>query len=181
MNFLQKLFGKKQDMKTATTDENHLPPKDLFTTDETPQQPEEFLSKEQPLSKLELLLKRNFEPEGYKDGYEEHDLDTMQIQIESISAEFKRAIRQELESLSRDIQNIEPHLNDRVKELMPDQYLRLRGRFDALQLKKAELQAEMELAMEEQGYCEMAMKKYRLGFMKGYRFWSDENHFSTNL
>jgi hypothetical protein len=105
----------------------------------------------------------------------------MQLQIESISSEFKRAIRQELDLKSKEIQAIEPNLNERVKQLMPDQFLRLQAKFDALQLKKAELEAELELAMNEDGYCEMAMKQYRLGFIKGFRFWSDETHFSTNL
>jgi len=181
MNFFQRLFGNKTQEETSETLENHLPPQDLFATDETPQLPEEGQKLMKPLSNLELLMKRNFEPEGYRDGYEEHDLDTMQLQIDSISAEFKRAIREEIDAVIKSLEKLQPHLNDKVKDLMADQYLRLEAKYDSLQLKKAELEAELELAMAEQGYCEMAMKKYRLGFVKGFRFWSDETHFSANL
>lgn len=180
MNLLQKLFGKESNEESKNILEKNLPPENLFATDETPQQPEDEL-RSRKLSKLELLMKRNFEPEGYKDGYEEHDLDTMNLQINSISAEFKRAIREDIDATMAEIHKIQPSLNEKVKELMPDQHRRLESRFDTLQLKKIELEAEMDLAMQEEGYCEMAMKDYRLGFAKGFRFWSDETHFSTNL
>jgi hypothetical protein len=177
MNFFQRLFSTKSE--TVELDQ-HLPPQDLFMTDETPE-PEEKQSAIISASKLEILMNQNFEPEGYRDGYEEHDLDTMEMQVQSISAQFKNAIRVEVKSVADEMSSVEPHLTERVKELMQDQYFRLQSKYDALRLKKAELEAEMELANEEKGYCELAMKKYRLGFIKGFRFWSDEIHFSNNL
>jgi hypothetical protein len=177
MNIFQRLFGKKEDMQASTLDENHLPPQDLFTTDENPIQPEKDQPTERRLTELDLLLRKDFQPEGLVDGRELHDFTAMETRMQSIASKFRGAIRQEIEVVDKKMAEIEPLLNDKLKEAIPERYVKLNSRFNNLSLKKAELSAELELALKKEGICENAMISYRMGFERGFNLWSDETHF----
>lgn len=175
MNFFQKIFGKKSE--TVEIDQ-HLPPQDLFMTDEIPQPEEEAQTKGKRPTELDLLLKRDFQPEGLVDGRELHDFTAMETKMQSIAAQFRSALRQEIERVDRSMEEIEPHLNDMLKEVIPERYVKLNSRFNKLSLKKAELSAELDLAQKKEGICEGAMISYRIGFERGFNLWSDETHFN---
>lgn len=177
MNFFQRLFGKTQASQTATIEGNHLPSQDLFTTDETPLQPEEAQPMERRLTDLDLLLKRDFQPEGFVDGRELHDFTAMETKMQSIATKFRSALRGEIEKVDKSMEEIEPYLNEKLKEAIPERYVKLNSRFNTLSLKKAELSAELELALRKEGICEGAMISYRMGFERGFNLWSDETHF----
>jgi hypothetical protein len=177
MNFFQRLFGKYQDAQVATLDENHLPPQDLFTTDETPVQPEDAQPMERRLTELDLLLKKDFQPEGFVDGRELHDFTAMETKMQSIATKFRSALRLEIEDVDKSLDEIGPYLNDKLKEAIPERYAKLNARFNTLSLKKAALNAEFELAQKKEGLCEHAMISYRMGFERGFNLWSDETHF----
>jgi DNA repair ATPase RecN len=180
MTFLDKIFGNSKEQETRDV-QSTLPEKDLFVTDETPAQPGQAEKQREGLSMLELLLRRNFEPEGFRDGYDQHDLDMLELKVQGIASEFKEAYREEIDAYQAEMQKLAQHLNGKVKEYMANQYAKLQARYDDLGLQKAELQAEMVLAESEEGRCERALRNYRYGFNNGYGLYLEETHFNINL
>lgn len=178
MTFFSTLFGLNSSAKAAEA-ETQIE-RSLFVDDSEPQLPEKG-SNTGELSTLDLLLKRNFQPEGYRDGYDTHSTDMLELRLQSIASEFQEAYREEIDKIEARLQSINPFLTNKVKETMPHQYVKMQSEFDALNLKKVSFEAQLELARKKEGLCESALRYYRIGFIKGFTFWSDENHFTTNL
>jgi hypothetical protein len=174
MTFFSKIFGNKntqQDQQPIQVDEN------LFVDRDQPVLSDRESGTLDELSALDLLLKKDFQPEGFVDGRELHEVTAMEAKMKSIAAMFRNALRQEIEKVNKSMEEIEPYLNDKLKEAIPERYVKLNSRFNNLSLKKAELSAELELALQKEGICEGAMISYRMGFERGFNLWSDETHF----
>ncbi|MFN2430574.1 MAG: hypothetical protein ABR574_11195 [Cryomorphaceae bacterium] len=178
MTFFSKLFG-----INSSADQPVAEPqidRALFVDDSEPQLPDSD-GKTRELSTLELLQKRNFEPEGYRDGYDTHSTDMLELKLQTVASEFQEAYRDEIDKIESRLQAISPFLTQKVKETIPQQYVKMESEFDSLSLKKVSFEAQLELARKKEGLCERALRNYRIGFIKGFSFWSDENHFTSNL
>lgn len=174
MTFFSKLFGKTHKLETAV-----LAPeieRSLFIDDSDPiAQSKAILQQSQ--SALEILLRRNFETEGYIDGFESHSISGMELKQKAIIAAFQEAMRREIDVIDKAREEIFPLLSDKVKQVMPDHYLRLSARFESHSLKKAELEAQRDLAESKEGICSEALCRYQIGYTQGFEAWSNEIHF----
>ena len=152
-------------------------PRELFIDEEAPSSTPTPVLRRTP---MEVLNDRPYESMGYRDGYDHHDPSQMDAAIAAITAEYRDALREEVRKLDEKIHEVAPHLNDEVRELMPTKYMRLRDRYDRLTLEKAELQGQLELALQGEGVCETALAKYRLGFRNGMSTYFDERFFTNH-
>lgn len=175
MTFFDKIFRNTQSTSKA---EDVTVDRDLFVYEEDPQetsQPEKASR-----THLENLLSFDYETCGFTDGYDDHRISIMQSKSQSIIAEFRQALVTEIDVVVQHMRSIEPHLCDAVKEAMPSEYLNLNSKYSDLSTRKAELQAQCELASSSQGICELALSNYKLGFQKGFSLWTDEHLLQTN-
>ncbi len=170
MKFLDLFFGKARTAETAPTptfvDER------LFVSHDEPIVEE--VQQKRNIRSLDEILHRNFEKEGFRDGYELHRIDHLTNRIDSTVAEFRLVFRSKIEEVEADIAELQPFLMDSVKEYMPEQYIRIQTRHDYLKLDKAALEAELELAVKKEGFIEKAICDYRMGFEKGFALFTDE-------
>lgn len=174
MNFFSKIFGKSSTSETSI--EEPQIEKSLFV-DES--EPTTSVSPSSEISNLERLQKKDFFHEGFVQGYEEHSLDILELRINSIISEFQDAICSEIDGLETSMQEIGTFLTKQHEEIMPDYYLKLRSTYDSMNLKKVEFNAEIELASDRKGACKHAINRFKEGFVRGLKAWSEETHFKA--
>lgn len=173
MNFFSNFFG--NSLRTASRETEPAIDKALFVDDSNPVD----IAFAERKTALDHLLKKDFRSEGFVQGYEEHCADIMELYLNSIISEFQQAMRSEIDDLEIAMEGMSGFLTKDYNELMPNHYLKLRSRYDALNLKKVEFNAEIELAEERKGICAHSLNTYREGFVKGFKAWSEEIHFNV--
>ena len=173
MSFFSNFFG--NNSNTLTTEVEPAFDKALFVDDSEPGHTEPI----QKVTYLDQLLKKDYRSEGLVHGYEEHCADIMELHMNSIVSEFQQAMRSEIDELETAMEGMNEFLAKEYSDLMPSHYLKLRSRYDTLNLKKVEFNAEIELAVDRKGICLHALNTYREGFIKGLKAWSEETHFNA--
>lgn len=117
---------------------------------------------------LASLLVRDYQSMGRKDGYEYHDLDRMDFQMELIAADFRQAYDKELQEVEHQMAELEPYLVEKIKLEAPDLYIKIETKHKSLLKKQRELMLQKDLAMTGEGYIEPAVKYYKAGFLSGF-------------
>lgn len=168
MTIFSRLFGKKP--ATAAQEkpavlEAPLVDRALFVEEPQPQLEPKVPRTE--ITVLAALLERDYEDMGQKHGYEYHDLDRMEFQMELIAADYRKAYDKELEETEHQLSEIEPYLVEKTREKAPDLYTKLETKHKSLTRKQRDMRLQKDLAMTGEGYIESAVKYYKAGFLAG--------------
>lgn len=170
MNFFKSLFGNSQ--TTKPTSAPTFVDERLFISHEEPV--EEAQPQTTHTNSLNQILRRDFEKEGFCDGYEVHNVDLLTNRMDSMVAEFRLVYRTRIKQVDDEIAKLQPFLMDKVREHMPEQYIRIQTQSDSLKLESIALKGELDLAQKREGFIEKAICDYRMGFEKGFALYFDE-------
>src|SRR5690554_3204232 len=126
MSFFSNFFGNNTNAVMNETEPRV--DKALFVDDSNPMD----LEVTEKATDLNKLLKKDYRSEGFVLGYEEHCADIMELRLNSIVSGFQQAMSSEIDVLVAAMGEMSDFLTKEYQELMPNQYLKLRTRYDAL-------------------------------------------------
>ena len=153
--------------KSIFTEERH--PSELFPSSD---------SLDQKLSKkslLEDLKSVDYYSMGMRDGFDDPTFETMEQNVNLIACDFKEVYAQAIQEIDDQLLKIERTLVPQFEELMPYEYREVILQKERLQEQKRDLKQQFDLAAVGEGYIEKSVERYKAGFKKGFRMWSNEN------
>jgi hypothetical protein len=187
MNIFSKLFGKmtpstvEPQSKTTTDTLATLIPsieKSLFTED---RHPIELFPTEESASQtksrkgiLEDLKSKDYYAMGMRDGYDDHNFETMDQHVNLISCDYKEVYSLAIQEIDEQLLKIECTLVLQFEEQMPYEYREVKLQKEMLEEQKRDLKQQFDLAALGEGYIEKSVEQYKAGFRKGLRQWTDE-------
>ncbi|WP_114749619.1 hypothetical protein [Pleomorphovibrio marinus] len=177
MTILSRIFGKKS---TGTQQEAAVAPleRELFLEDRHPV--ELFPEKEERQGREEAsilgdLLDKDYLAMGQRDGYEDRSGTFLEGHLEVIAADFRRRLYQAQSEIEHHMHGVSTLLTERTREHMPDQFHMLERKLAQLEQQQREVLREIDLAPMGQGYIEVAFRRYKEGFRKGFTLRMEED------
>jgi hypothetical protein len=196
MSIFTKLFGKKapvsveQPSVTSEPMVSQLPQidKSLFTEDRHPDElfPSNDANNQKKSRKsiLEDLKAQNYYNMGMSDGLEDHNFETMNQNVNLIACDFKEVYSLAIQEIDEHLFKIERTIDPKFEQEMPQEYREVMMQKEKLEEQKRDLKQQFDLAVMGEGYIEKSVERYKAGFRKGFKQWSEENlmfkPFSTN-
>jgi hypothetical protein len=189
MNLFSKLFGKKapvlvepqsQILTPSEPMASQIPQidKSLFTEDRHPSELFPIMeesSKSSKRSLLEDLKSRSYFSMGKRDGYEDHNFEVMDLNVNLIACDFKEVYAQAVQEIDEQIFKIERALDPKFEREMPLEYREVTMQKEQLEEQKRDLKQQFDLAVLGEGYIEKSIEQYKAGFRKGFGLWKEEN------
>lgn len=177
----KKIFGSAKEVTTPqlpTIPEAATGPvKELFVEE---RHPTEFLAPDPPQRRkrektiLEDLLAIDYAALGQKEGYEQHDLSKLDMQLDLLVSDFRLAFDRALQDIEVELEPLGIHLTDRVKEETPELFAKIRVRQEQLIKQRSELLTQKDLAVTGEGFIEKPYRYYKSGFRRGYDLYVEE-------
>lgn len=190
MSIFSKLFGKKAP-NPVEPQSQHLTPsepmatkvpqidKSLFTEDRHPfelfSSPDQMEQKRSKKSLLEDLKSKDYYAMGMRDGLDDPNFETMDQNVNLIACDFKEVYAQAIQEIDDHLLKIERTLVPQFEEQMPYEYREVMLQKEKLEEQKRDLRRQFDLAAMGEGYIEKSIERYKAGFKKGFRQWSNEN------
>ncbi|WP_162342685.1 hypothetical protein [Cyclobacterium salsum] len=187
MSIFTKLFGKKapvsveQPPVTSEPMVSQLPQidKSLFTEE---RHPDELFSSNDPIKQkksrksiLEDLKAQDYYTMGMSDGLEDHNFETMNQNVNLIACDFKEVYSLAIQEIDEHLFKIERTLDPKFEQEMPQEYREVLMQKEKLEEQKRDLKQQFDLAVMGEGYLEKSVERYKAGFRKGFKQWSEEN------
>jgi hypothetical protein len=186
MSIFSKLFEKKapalvEPQSQTATDKATLVPsidKSLFTEDRHPSElfptVESTSQSKSRKSILEDLKSKDYHAMGMRDGYDDHNFETMDQHVNLISCDFREVYSLAIQELDEQLLNIERTLVPQFEEQMPYEYREVKLQKEKLEEQKRDLKQQYDLATLGEGYIEKSVEQYKVGFRKGFNQWKEE-------
>lgn len=190
MNLFSKLFGTKAPAQVEPQSQllnpsepmaTQIPQidKSLFTEDRHPNELFPNLDAVRPKkskkSILEDLKSQNYYNMGMRDGYDDHNFETMVEKVNLIACDFKEVYAQAIQEVDQQLLEIEKTLVPHFEEEMPYEYREVMLQKEHLEEQKRDLKQQFDLAAMGEGYIEKSVEQFKAGFRKGFRQWKEEN------
>jgi hypothetical protein len=153
--------------KSLFTENRH--PNELFASLDVTSQ------KKSKKSILEDLKSRNYYNMGMRDGFDDHNFETMNENVNLIACNFKEVYSQAIQEIDEHLLKIEKTLVPQFEEEMPYEYREVLLQKEQLEEQKRDLKQQFDLAAMGEGYIEKSVEHYKAGFKKGFKLWKDEN------
>jgi hypothetical protein len=176
MSILSKFFGTKPQTENqatmivepqttvAETQQENIPPVDLFIDNEVPQAEQQVAVETQ--NKITVFLNRNYHSMGTNDGYEYHSQEILEIGKRKIRAEFQLIIDQSIQEKFGTRLQIKNLIVD-VNMISDDARQRLENTVEELNSSILILEKQKELSAESEGWVMNAVHSYHQGFVQG--------------
>lgn len=126
-----------------------------------------------------LFLERNFESQGYNDGYACPNAELLEISMRRIRSEFRVAVdrcidklRTEINELRKDIINT-TGISDRLVSQLKEKIVHLEQLLHEWDTQKI-------LSVEDEGMVGPSIYSYHRGFIKGLNRFQEEKHFGNS-
>jgi hypothetical protein len=153
--------------------------KSLFTEDRHPSElfpsSDAFGQKKSRRSILEDIKSRNYYNMGMRDGFDDHNFETMDQNVNLIACDFKEVYAQAIQEIDDHLLKIERTLVPQFEVEMPYEYREVMLQKEKLEEQKRDLKQQFDLAAVGEGYIEKSVEQYKAGFKKGFRQWTNEN------
>ncbi|MCS5488875.1 hypothetical protein [Algoriphagus limi] len=187
MSIFTRLFGRKtpimveqQSQASIETMESNIPQidKSLFIEDMHPDElftGEEADKRRSKKSILEDLKSRDYYAMGMRDGLDDPNFETMDQNVNLIACDFKEVYSQAIQEIDEQLLKIDRTLVPQFEEQMPFEYREVKLQKERLEEQKWDLKQQFDLATVGEGYIEKSVERYKAGFKKGFRQWSNEN------
>ena len=185
MSIFSKFFGNKtQTENQATmiaeplttvveTQQENIPPVDLFIDNEVPQP--ERLATAETQSIITVFLNRNYHSIGINDGYEYHSQETLETGKKKIRAEFQFIVDQEIETMSQQKLKMRTLVID-VTKISDEARQKLELTIEEVNTSLSKLEKQKELSAENEGWVMNLIHSYHQGYVQGLNdFISGEN------
>ena len=185
MSIFSKFFGNKtQTENQATmiaeplttvveTQQENIPPVDLFIDNEVPQP--ERLATAETQSIITVFLNRNYHSIGINDGYEYHSQETLETGKKKIRAEFQFIVDQEIETMSQQKLKMRTLVID-VTKISDEARQKLELTIEEVNTSLSKLEKQKELSAENEGWVMNVIHSYHQGYVQGLNdFISGEN------
>lgn len=175
MSILKYLFGSKGKIETSITEPTitakkqteMIPPIDLFIDNEAPQP---LPTVEQPQSRVNVFLSRNYHSIGIHDGHEYHSQETLGTAQKKIRAEFQLIIDQAIQEKLASRLQLKNMIVD-VNKISDDARQKLENTIEELEVSLSILKSQKELSAENEGWVMNAIHSYQQGFIQGLNDW----------
>lgn len=190
MSIFSKLFGKKAPASVKPQSQLLTPSepmstqvpqidKSLFTEDRHPSElfpiQDSFDQKRSKKSLLEDLKSKDYYGMGMRDGLDDPNFETMDHNVNLIACDFKEVYAQAIQEIDDHLLKIERTLVPQFEEQMPYEYREVMLLNEKLEEQKRDLKQQFDLSALGEGYIEKSVERYKAGFKKGFRQWSNEN------
>ena len=190
MSILSKLFGNKTKTENQATmiaeplttvvetQQENIPPVDLFIDNEVPQP--ERLAAAETQSKITVFLNRNYHSIGINDGYEYHSQETLETGKKKIRAEFQFIVDQEIETMSQQKLKMRTLVID-VTKISDEARQKLELTIEEVNTSLSKLEKQKELSAENEGWVMNVIHSYHQGYVQGLNdFISGENFLTAS-
>lgn len=190
MSILSKLFGNKTQTenlatmiaepqtKIVATQQENIPPVDLFIDNEVPQHEQQVVAETQ--NKITVFLNRNYHSMGTNDGYEYHSHETLEVGKKKIRAEFQLIIDQSIQEKFGSRLQMKNLIVD-VSKISDDAKQKLENTVEELNSSLALLQKQKELSAENEGWVMNAVHNYHQGFVQGLNDYLTGEHLLNSI
>lgn len=184
MSFLKNLFGK-TNPETATTDvlnpvkneESSFNVNENLFVNHTPPKMEEEAAKVE--SMIQIFLGLDYFGNGYKDGYNRHSNEILEIRIRAIKSDFRMNLDLKIDQVNQDILNLENHkveIREMSGELAEQFEIKLNGKREIV----ARINKEKERSALDDGLVMTCIHKYREGYLQGTNAYMEEKMFAAS-
>lgn len=185
MRILKYLFSSKDKNETSIaepaiiteTQTEIVPSMDLFIDNEAPR-PKQTV--EQPHSRVNVFLNRNYNSIGIHDGYRYHSQETLETAKKKIRAEFQLIIDQAIQEKLESRLQLKNMIVD-VNKISDDARQKLENTIGALESSLIILQSQKELSVENEGWVMNAIHSYQQGFIQGLNDWLESEHLLNSI
>lgn len=174
----------KTTVNTPSTESTAVEPvisvdRNLFVEDEAPD-PKNFVSKE--TNHIEVFIEKNYEWQGYNDGYSHPDAEYLQHSLAKLRSEFRLCVDKCMDEKRSELGGLKLHLID-TEGVSPRLEAKLKEKIRQIEVVIHELDTQKILSVEAEGIIAPAIHGYRLGFIKGLESYQQEKLFagSTGL
>jgi hypothetical protein len=186
MNFIEKIFKKSKshtdsnyenDMNTPTaaTETDQLLEK-LFV-DNNPPISDDGLEKQD--NKITKFLKYDYRNEGYRDGYNFHSSEILEMKLKTIKSAFRVVIDEQSELLNDEVLKLKNHLIE-CEGLTTMLTKKLELRIEELNNKINRLLNEKELSSEDEGLVMKVVNQYMESYIRGVEDYQVEKLFGSD-
>ncbi|MBK6827103.1 MAG: hypothetical protein IPG86_09590 [Chitinophagaceae bacterium] len=151
----------------------------LFVDDEAPD-PKNSVNKE--ANHIEEFMGKNYEWQGYNDGYSHPDAEYLQHSLAKLRSEFRLSVDKCMDEKRSELGSLKLHLID-TEGISPRLEAKLKEKIRQIEVVIHELDTQKILSIEAEGIIAPAIHGYRLGFIKGLESYQQEKLFagSTGL
>jgi ethanolamine utilization cobalamin adenosyltransferase len=156
--------------------ENSTVSADLFIDN---QQPAEEVDESKQSNPLDEFMSRNYEWNGYNDGYENPDSEYLERKLRLIRSDFRIAIDKCIDIRRNEVGELRLHLIQ-TKGISDRLELQLNERIRHIEELVNILDTQKILSIEDEGFVSSAIQSYRIGFIKGLEKYQQNKLFVGN-